>query len=125
MLVEQEIKMVKFFKNGNVVRQRDPIKSISFVLRNRPLFKLVGKICNENLNLLHMDIEVKGALSGLTQFLATEIALKMIKVLFISCQKLFLFPIYLSFFLDFLVMYQNGLIRKTRLISNFMTSQPD
>ena len=62
MLVEQEIKMVKFFKNGNVVRQRDPIKSISFVLRNRPLFKLVGKICNENLNLLYMDIEVKGAL---------------------------------------------------------------
>ena len=29
-----------------------------------------------------------------------------------------------SFCLDFLVMYQNGLIKKIRLISDFMTSQP-
>ena len=27
-LVEQEIKMVKFLKNGNVVRQKDPRKII-------------------------------------------------------------------------------------------------
>ena len=44
-------------------------------------------------------------------------------MLFISPQKLFLFSRYLSFYLDFFVMYQNGLIKKTRLISNFMTSQ--
>ena len=40
-------------------------------------------------------------------------------------QKLFSFSRYLSFCLHFLVMYRNGLIKKIRLISNFMTSQPD
>ena len=43
---------------------------------------------------------------------------------FISRQKPFLFSKYLSFCLDFLVMYQNSLIRKISLISNFITSQP-
>ena len=43
--------------------------------------------------------------------------------LFISPQKLFSFSRYLSFCLDFLVMYRNGLIKKIRLISNFMRSQ--
>ena len=42
---------------------------------------------------------------------------------FISSQKLFLFSRYLSFCLDFLVMQQNDLIKKIRLISIFMTSQ--
>ena len=42
---------------------------------------------------------LKGALSGLRQFLATESPLKMI--LFIAPQKLFLFPRYLSFCLHF------------------------
>ena len=45
-------------------------------------------------------------------------------MLFISPQKLLLFSRYLSFCLDILVMYQNGLIKKLRLVSNFMTSQP-
>ena len=45
-------------------------------------------------------------------------------MLFISPKKLFSFSRYLSFCLDFLVMYQNGLIKKIRLISNFVTSQP-
>ena len=43
---------------------------------------------------------------------------------FISPQKHFSFSRYLSFCLDILVMYQNGLTKKIRLISNFMTSQP-
>ena len=43
---------------------------------------------------------------------------------FNSSQKLFSFSRYLSFCLKFLVMYQNGLIIKIRLISSFMTSQP-
>ena len=43
------------------------------------------------------------------------------KMLFISPQKLFSFSRYLSFCLDFLVMYRNGLIKKIKLISNFMT----
>ena len=38
--------------------------------------------------------------------------------------KLFLFSIYLNFCLDFLVINKNGLIRKIRLISKFMGSQP-
>ena len=44
-------------------------------------------------------------------------------MLFISPQKLFSFSRYLSFCLDFLVISQNGLIKKIRLISNFMTWQ--
>ena len=41
-----------------------------------------------------------------------------------SPQKLFSFSRYVSFYLDFLVMYRNGLIKKIRLTSNFLTSQP-
>ena len=47
------------------------------------------------------------------------------KMLLISLQKLFLFSRYLSFYREFLVMQQNGLNRKIRLISGFMTSQLD
>ena len=39
-------------------------------------------------------------------------------------KKLFLFLRYLSFCLDYLVTLKNGLIRKIRLISKFMTSCP-
>ena len=45
-------------------------------------------------------------------------------MLFILPQKLFSFSRFLSFCPDFLVKYQNGLIKKIRLISNFMTSKP-
>ena len=41
-----------------------------------------------------------------------------------SPEELFLFSRYLSFCLGFLVIYQNDLIKKIRLISNFMTLQP-
>ena len=68
---------------------------------------------------------VRGALSGLKQFLATESPLKMMKNAFYFTFQLFSFSRYLSFYLDFLVMYKNGLIRKIRLILRFMTSQPD
>ena len=64
---------------------------------------------------------VKGALSDLITFLETENPLKM---LFVLPQKLFLFSIYSKVCLAALVMYKNGFIRKVRLISNFMTSQP-
>ena len=64
-----------------------------------------------NLNLLNFE----GALSDLRQFLATESPLELIKMLFVSAQKLFLFPKYLSFYLDFLVMCRNGLIKKINL----------
>ena len=43
---------------------------------------------------------------------------------YFTLQKLFSFSRYLNFCLDFLVTYKNGLIRKLRLISKFMTSQP-
>ena len=45
-------------------------------------------------------------------------------MLFILPQKLFSFSRFLSFCPDFLVKYQNSLIKKIRLISNFMTSKP-
>ena len=44
-------------------------------------------------------------------------------MLFISPQRLFSFSRYLSFCLNFLLMYRNDLMKKIRLISNFMTSQ--
>ena len=66
----------------------------------------------------------KGALSGLRQFLAAKSLLKMMKNAFYFTSKaLFVFQIF-KFFLDFLIMQQNGLIRRIRLISNFMMSQP-
>ena len=77
------------------------------------------KIISENIVTI-----IKGAVSGLKLFLATESSLKMMKNSFISTQKLFSFSRYLCFCLDILVMYRNGLIKNIRLISNFMTSQP-
>ena len=53
------MKKVKYFKNVNVVRQRDPRKGVPFVLTYQPLFKSISKIINKNLNLLYMDNEVK------------------------------------------------------------------
>ena len=44
-------------------------------------------------------------------------------MLFILTLKLFSFTRYFNFCFDFLVMYKNGLIRKIRLISKYMTSQ--
>ena len=58
-LTEQEMEKAKFFKNGNVVRQRDPRKGVPFVLTYHPLFKSMGKIINKNLYLLYMNNEVK------------------------------------------------------------------
>ena len=56
----------------------------------------------------------KGLLSSLIQFLTTESSLKMM---------LFSFSRSLQFSRDFLVLYENGLIRKPRLVSKFLTSQ--
>ena len=67
---------------------------------------------------------LKGTLSGMRQFWAYENPFKMMKNAFYFTSKVFYYSRYLSFCLDFLVMQQNGLIRKIRLISNFMTSQP-
>ena len=68
---------------------------------------------------------VKGTFSVMRQFLKTESPLNMIKNAFYFNSKANLFPFsrYLSFYLDFLVMYLKGLIKKIKLISNFMTSQ--
>ena len=38
-LIEQEMEKVKFFKNGTLVRQRDPRKGVPFVFPYHPLFK--------------------------------------------------------------------------------------
>ena len=69
----------------------------------------------------------KGALSGQRQFSAVESPLKLMKNAFLFTSKaLFVRTIYkfryLNFCLEFPVMQQNSLIRKIRLISNFMTS---
>ena len=57
-------------------------------------------------------------------FLAIESPLKMMKdAFYFTLKALFVLKI-LSFCLDFLVMYKNGMIRKIRSISRLMTSQP-
>ena len=66
----------------------------------------------------------KDALSGLRQFLATKSYLKMMKNAFYFTSKpLFVLKIF-KFRFDYLIMYKNDLIRKTRLILKFMMSQP-
>ena len=69
----------------------------------------------------------KGILSGMRKFLATETNLKMMNNAFYFTSKA-LFALMLSrclsFWLEFLVMQQNGLIRKIMFISNFIASQP-
>ena len=68
---------------------------------------------------------LKGALSGLRPFLATEISLKMMKNTFLfHLQSSFFLSRYLNFCLDFLAMQKNSLIRKIRFISKSMKSQP-
>ena len=63
----------------------------------------------------------KGALSGLRQFLANENSFKMMKnAFYFTLKALPVLRIY-----KFLIIYKNGLIRKIRLITKFMTSQPE
>ena len=67
---------------------------------------------------------MKGALSILRQFLTNESPLKMMKNAFYFTSKaLFVLKIF-KFCLDFLVLLQNGLLRKIRLSYKFMTSHP-
>ena len=61
---------------------------------------------------------LKGALLGLRQFLATERSLKMMGDAFYFTLKV------LAFCTNFLVMQKSSLIRKIKLISKFMMSQP-
>ena len=71
-----------------------------------------------------MSLYIKGALSGLRQFLSTESPLKMMKNAFYFTSKALSVLKKLNFCFDFLAMCQKGLIKKIRLISNFMTSKP-
>ena len=57
-----------------------------------------------------LSSSVKGALSRLRQFLATESPLKMVKNAFYFTLKTFLPSRYLNFCLDFLVIYKSSLI---------------
>ena len=72
-----------------------------------------------------METKKNLKVSGLRQFLAAESPLKMMKnAFYFTLISLFVLKRYLNFCFDFLFMEKNGLIRKIRLISNFMTSQP-
>ena len=67
---------------------------------------------------------IKGALSGVRPFLASESPLKIMKNAFYFTLKAFFFlKIIYIFSLTFGPCRKNGLIRKIRLISKFMTSQ--
>ena len=67
---------------------------------------------------------LKGTLRSGTIFDKLDSFKMMKNVFFISPSKLFSFSQYLSFYLDFLFMYENFLIRKIRLILKFLMSQP-
>ena len=47
-----------------------------------------------------------------------------LRIIFVWSHGLYLFSVYLNFCLYFLVLQEKGLIRKIRLISNFMIPQP-
>ena len=98
------LKLVK--KHHNISWQK--FQSINWL----PVYKRVHWCINV--------IKFKGTLSVLRQFLATESPLKMMRNAFYSPQKLFSFERYLSFCFDLFIMYRNNLIRKIRLISNFI-----
>ena len=68
-----------------------------------------------------LSVKIKGALTALRQFLGLKSPSKMMKNAFISPKKVF-FVLKIFKFL-FWVMQENGLMRKLRLISKFMTSQ--
>ena len=65
-------------------------------------------------------IQLKGALSGLRQFLATESPLKMIKNVFYFTSKALLVLKILKFLSWIFGHDQNGLIKKVGLIPNLM-----
>ena len=56
--------------------------------------------------------------------MANESPLKIMKNAFYFTLKVFSFSRYLTFCLDFLITQKNGLIRKIRSATKFMTSQP-
>ena len=74
-------------------------------------------------SLPYLKYVFKGPLSGLRQFLAIESPLKMMKNAFYFTSKALLVLKIFKSCLDLLVMYRNGLIKKMKIISNFMTSQ--
>ena len=95
----------------NIIEKRNVLASLHFFH-----FHYLKSILN--------DDSFKGALLCLRQCLATESPLTMMKDVFYFTSKApFVLKIF-SFCLEFLVMYQNGLMKKIRLISNFMTQQP-
>ena len=94
-------------------------------MSKKDIYLVVLSWCTPNVFIVHLfQNRLKDELSCLRQFLATESPLKMTKNAFYFTSKALSFSRYLSFCLDFLVMNQNDLIKKIRLIPNFMTSQP-
>ena len=70
----------------------------------------------------NLSIALKGPLSGLGQLQTTKSSLKIMKNTFYFMFKALFFLRHLQFCSDFLIMRENGLIRKLRFISKYMTS---
>ena len=111
--------------------------------KSNPKFHMVSsQICETPINVImnlkcsdcnyfHLNMAWSWTLTFQKKFLfffnllASMIALqKWWKMLFISSQKLFLFSRYLIFVLTFWAWRKSCLIRRAKLISKFMTSQP-
>ena len=77
------------------------------------------QLYNSGVRPLKTQRQLRGALSGLRQFLTTEKPFKdNVKCSVFQLKNTFRFQKYLKFCLDFLVMQKSNVIRKIRLISN-------
>ena len=70
----------------------------------------------------NLSTALKGPLSGLGQLQTTKSSLKTMKNTFYFMFKALFVLRHLQFCSDFLIMKENGLIRKLRFISKYMTS---
>ena len=142
-IIRNQIEKVDNLEKSTLLNKTNAVRKnvIPFSVTYSPILPNIREIINKHWHILNINntfgnvfkatpviafrknTSLKGALSGLRQFLATRSSLKMMKnALYFTSKALFVLKIFM-FFLDFLVMYQNGLIKKIRLISNFMTSQ--
>ena len=96
-------------------------------IRGQEIIVFLNILCTykmDNSIITSLELYEKRALSGLIQFLASESPLEMIKnVSYFILKTLFVLKKFKICF-KFLIMQKNGLIKKIRLISRFMTLQP-
>ena len=108
----------EYWLNGRVTK----IKRITWETKQKMPNSMGTSYCMYFYTITHSH-PFKGALSGLRQFFATESPLKIMKnAFYFTLKSLFVLKIFNFFLLTFLVTQKNGLIRKTKLVSTFLTN---